>query len=140
MTKAATPRRAIAAARARAVVELVLDGKGGVDNAGTQRRRAQSRQAMIVLRPDDEIHRRLAAHDFGALRLGDATGDDDRRVAGDSARVLQLAELAKFRVDFFRGALADVTGVENDEVGVLRRPRASRVPLASRESAIRLES
>ena len=52
---------------------------------------------MIILRADHKIDRRLPAHDFGALRLGDAAGDDDSRFQPRGpAFLLELADLAQF--------------------------------------------
>ena len=62
-----------------------------------RRRAAASRlaqklgQAVIALRTDDHVHRRLAAQDLGALGLGDAAGDDDRRPAAGLRARLSLS-------------------------------------------------
>src|SRR6202020_423991 len=86
-------------------------------------------QAMIALRADDDVDRRLAAQDFRPLGLSDAARDNQHhRPAFAPALFLQLAQLAKFGVDFLRGAFADVAGVENDEIGVLD---ASRFAISS---------
>ena len=78
-------------------------------------------QAMIVLRPDDEIDGLLPAHDFAAFGLGDAAGDDDLR--GEpfgAARDLHFAHFAELGKNLFRRAFANVAGVENDEVRVVQ--------------------
>ena len=63
------------------MVELVLGGEVGGDDAWPKARLAQKlRQAMIALRTDHDIDRGLAAQDFRPFGLGDATGDDDRRL------------------------------------------------------------
>ena len=65
--------------RRRQMDELVLGRKFGVDDAGPKARLAQELgQAMIALRADDDIDRRLAAQDFRPLGLGDAAGDNQR--------------------------------------------------------------
>ena len=75
---------------------------------------------MVVLRSDDEIDRRLAAADLLAFGLGDAARHDQGgRAALALALGLQDAQLAEFGEDLLRRALADVAGVEDDEVGVL---------------------
>ncbi len=91
----------------------------------------QLRQAVIVLRPDDEIDGGLPAQDFPALGLRDAAGDDQRRLAPlRGAFCLEFADLAEFGIDLFGGALADVAGVEDDEIGVLDRLRLGKALLA----------
>ena len=75
---------------------------------------------MITLGTDHDIDCRLAAQDFASLGLGDATGDDQHGPpAFPRAFFLQLAQLAQLGKNLLRGAFADMTGVENDEVGVL---------------------
>ena len=77
-------------------------------------------QAVIALRADDEVDGRHAPHDLGALGLGDAADDRDHRVvAGGGALVLQVADAPEIGVDLFGRLLADVAGVENDEIGFL---------------------
>ena len=77
-------------------------------------------QAVIALRADDEIDGRRATHDLGAFGLGHAADDRDHRVvAGGGALVLQDADAPEIGVDLLGRLLADVAGVENDEIGVL---------------------
>ena len=65
-------------ARRGEVVELVVDGKLGIDGVAVALgARMQLRQAMIVLRSDHEIDRRRPADDFFALGLRHAAGDRD---------------------------------------------------------------
>ena len=113
--------------RGRQLREFVLRRKFSVHDARTDARLAQElRQAMIALRTDDDIDRRLAAQDFPSLGLGDAARDDQHRPpAFPRAFFLQLAQLAQLGKNFLRGAFADVAGVENDEVGILD-PRSPR--------------
>ena len=103
--------------------KLVLGRKVGGDDARPQARFAHElRQAMIALRTDHDIDRRLAAQDFRPLGLGDAAGDDQRRPPPrPAALVLELAQLAELGIDFLRRPFADMAGVENDEIGVLDR-------------------
>ncbi|GAC1335448.1 MAG: hypothetical protein NVSMB26_20040 [Beijerinckiaceae bacterium] len=76
---------------------------------------------MIALRAYDHIDSALAPHDFGALRLGDAAGNADQYVlAGGAPLLFKEAQLAELGEDFLRGALADVAGVEQDEISVFR--------------------
>ena len=75
---------------------------------------------MIALRPDDEIDGGRAPNDLGALGLGDAANDGDERGAPRGGALLfQLAHAAKLGIDLLGRLLADVAGVEYDEVGVL---------------------
>ena len=114
--------------------ELVLGREVGGDDAGPIARFAQElRQAMIALGTDDDVDGRLAAQDFRPLGLGDATRDDQRRPPALPATFLfQLAQLAEFGIDFLGRPLADVAGVENDEIGVLD-PLSLAVPLVGRD-------
>ena len=105
------------------VVELVLGREFGVDDRRPFARRAREQlgQAMIALRADHHVDRRRAAQDLPALGLGDAAGDDDRASRGPRplrAR-LQVAHPAELGIDLLGGLLADMAGVEDDEVGLL---------------------
>ncbi len=82
---------------------------------------------MVALRTDDHVHRRLAAQDLAALRLGEATGHDQRRpAAGAFARLLQLAQLAELGIDLLGRPFADMAGIEDDQIRVLG---ARRLPV-----------
>ena len=72
-------------------------------------------QAVIGLRADHHADRRRTRHDLFALGLRDAACDRDHR-----RLVLRLAlgQAADVRIDLFRRLLADVAGVEHDEVGI----------------------
>ena len=108
----AAPGHRLGRAR-RQAGELVLDGKVGVDHARTNFRLAQQRrQAMVALRADDDVDRRLTAHNFGAFGLGEAARHDQGRApAGLPALLFEVAELAELRVDFLGRLFADVAGV-----------------------------
>jgi hypothetical protein len=80
--RAARTRRA----KGRQVVELVLGGELGVERARRARAAAIIRQAVIALRPDDEIDAGRAADDLGAFGLRDAAGDGDQHAALGCAR------------------------------------------------------
>ncbi len=103
------------------MIELVVDRKLGVDRAAVARgARQQIRQAVIALRADHEIDHGGAAENFCAFGLCHASGDSD----GDAASAgggffLDPAHAAEFGIDLLGGLLADVAGVENDEVGVV---------------------
>ena len=110
------------AARGREEVELVLDRKRGVDDAALALRLCQEfRQTVIVLRPDHEVDHRGAAKNFLAFRLGDAAGHGNEHATLGAGRGLaQLAHPAELGKDLLGRLLADVTGIEDDEVGVFR--------------------
>jgi hypothetical protein len=103
--------------------KLVLGREVGGDDAGPQARFAHElRQAMITLRTDHDIDRRLAAQDFRSLGLRYATGDDQRRPPPPpAALVFEFAQLAELGIDLLRRPFADMAGVEDDEIGVLDR-------------------
>ena len=111
--------------RRRKVVELVVSGKFGIDHfAVAPGAHNQVRQAVVILRSDDEVDSRRPADDFLALGLGNAAGDGDEQVSAvRGRRFLHEAYTAKFRIDFLGRLLADVAGVEDDDVGILRRRR-----------------
>ena len=119
--KGAHPARANNLARRRGQeVELVFPREFGVDDRRMARLGDQLGQAMIILWTDDEVDGGLAAQNFAPLGLGDAAGDDERGVSpARRSRALEGADLAELGIDLFRGALADVAGIEDDEVGVL---------------------
>ncbi len=137
VTKAQTPRARIAAtARRGELIELVVERKFGIDRlVAALGARQQLRQAMIALRPEHEIDRRRAADDLLALGLRDAAGDgDDEAAAFGRGRLFQAAHAAKLGIDFFRRLLADVAGVEDDEVGIIG---GRRLDIALRRQRIR---
>ena len=75
---------------------------------------------MIILRADHQIDVPRAADDFLAFRLRDATGDCDHHAAAvPRRRLLHLADAADLGIDLLRRFLADVAGIQDDEVGVL---------------------
>ena len=116
-----------AAALGRQGVELVHRREVGADPlaAGARRAGQQLRQLVIGLGADDQIHRRLATHDLLALGLGHAAGHGDGHGGARRLRLglLQLLQLAEFGIDLFGRLFANVAGVQDDEVGVVRRVR-----------------
>ncbi len=78
-------------------------------------------QAVIGLRAEDKIDERRSRQDFLALGLRDAAGDRDHHAPAPAlARGFQAADRAEFREDLFGRLLADVAGIEDDEVGAVR--------------------
>ena len=115
------------AARCGEMIELVLDRKFSVDDrlsaAGP---REQRRQPVDALRADDEVDRARAPRDLGAFGLRDAAGDRHQHLPAVARRGLfQPAHPAEFRIDLLRRLLADMAGIEDQKVGVLR-PRGLR--------------
>ena len=115
----------------RQVVELLLLGERRLDQRAVLGARPGNElgQAVIALRADDEVDGRHAAHDLGAFGLGHAADDRDHRVvAGGGALVLQVADAPEIGIDLFDRLLADVAGVENDEIGFLDGIRFAHSP------------
>src|SRR5437588_13029602 len=74
---------------------------------------------MIALRADDDVDCRCTADDLFALGLGHATRNRDHHSAPfPGRRLFERAHAAKFGIDFFRRLLADMAGIENDEIGL----------------------
>jgi hypothetical protein len=96
---------------------------------------------VIGLRADDEIDRRLAALISAPFGLGDAAGDDERGLAPVSLALgFEVTQLAELRIDLLRRALADVAGVQQDEVGIVGRRSLDIALLAQDASAMRWPS
>src|SRR3954451_7483498 len=75
---------------------------------------------MGVQRADHEIDHRRAADDFFPLGLGDAARHGDGHPAAFlCSGLFEQADPAKFGIDLVRGLFTNVTGVEDDEIGVL---------------------
>src|SRR5690606_32000139 len=70
-----------------------------------------------------------ARHDLLALGLGDAAGDGDHRFFA-----FGLQQPADVRIDLLRGLLADVAGVEHDELGFLAVGRGAQALLGQQLS------
>ena len=102
------------------MLELVFDGVLGVEHPLATLDALQGfGQAVIGLRADDEIDGRCPAQDLVALGLGDAAGDADHHFAAFAGLLLlQVAQTAERRIDLFGRLLADVAGVEDDEIGI----------------------
>ena len=102
------------------VVELVLGRKLGIDHAGLPRAGEQLRQAVVALGADHHVDRGLARGDLRPFRLRHAARHHDAGVeAGALALALQLAQAPELGIDLLRRLLADVAGVEDDDVGLL---------------------
>ena len=106
--------------------ELVLLGEAGLDDLAAFGSGAGNEvaEAMVALRPDHEIDEGRAAQHLRALRLSDAAGNrDDRCLPRTRPRVLHLADAAEIGIDLLGSLLADMAGVEEDDVGLLDRRR-----------------
>ena len=103
-------------------LKLVLDRKFSVDTLfATPRTRNHFGQAMIVLRADDKIYRARAADDLLAFGLRHAAGDCDHHAAPVArGSLLHFADAADLGIDLIDRLFPDMTGVEDDEIGVLR--------------------
>src|SRR6476646_3438481 len=75
---------------------------------------------MVVLRADNKIDSVGAADDFLAFGLRDTAGDGDHHAAPVAGGGLfDLAQPADLRIDFLHGLFADVTRVQDDEIGLI---------------------
>ncbi len=109
----------------RKVNKFVLDGELGIYHLGAAcGLRQQRRKPVVALRPDHHINHWGAAHDLLAFSLGHAACHRDNEVtAGPRCLALELTDAAKFRINLFGSLFADMTGVEDDEIGVLESAR-----------------
>ena len=104
--------------------ELVLLGEAGLDDLAAFRSGAGNEvaQAVIALRPHDEVddgaRRRISAPSAWATQPATAM-----IVAWPALepRVLHLADAAEIGIHLLGSLLADVAGVEEDDVGLLHR-------------------
>jgi len=74
---------------------------------------------VIGLRPDDDINDRRTPRNLRALGLRDTAGDRDHHVA--AAPGLCILQPSEIGVKFLRRLFPNVTGVQDDEVGVSGR-------------------
>ena len=99
------------------VIELLLGGKLGLDRPFAALAAVEHvRQAVVGLRTDHQVDHGRACQDLGALGLRHAAGDADSQIR---VRDLQAPEPPELGIDLLRGLLADVAGIEQDQVGVL---------------------
>jgi len=116
---AASARRV--SARRSEHIELVFDRELGVDRALTALGPCEQRgQPMIALRSHDEIDRWRAADDLFAFGLGHAACHRNGDTAPLARRcLLDQPHATQLRIDLLGRLLADMAGVEDDEVGIL---------------------
>jgi hypothetical protein len=119
--KAETPRLwVLALVGAGRWVELVLDRKFGVHDPLRLRLLQKGRQVVVVLRSHHHVHGGRPAQDLLALGLGDAARHHDAGfLALGRALVLQLTHAAEFGINLLGGLLADMAGIEDDEIRLL---------------------
>ena len=104
-------------------VELALDREVGVELrlAAARAPVEQLGQPVIALRPDHDIDVGRALEQRRALGLRDAAGDPDQQiVAGGPPLAAQLLQAAELRIDLLGRFRADVAGIEDDQIGVVR--------------------
>src|SRR3974390_1774466 len=86
------------------------------------RTREHLRQSVVVLRADDYVHDTCPADDLPAFRLRNAARHRDYHLATIGGRlVLHDPQPTDFGIDLLRRLLADVAGVQDDEIGAFRR-------------------
>ena len=89
---------------------------------GAVRPRDHFRQAVVALRPDNDVHEGGAPDHLGAFGLRHAARDgEDHAFAPRRFGVAQAAQAAEFGIDLLAGLFADMAGVEERHVGVFRR-------------------
>ena len=100
-------------------VELVLQRKFGIDDLlAALRARDQAGQAVKILRADDQVDAG-AAGDFLAFGLRHTAGNGDQHLAALCRRVLlHFADAADLGIDLVHRLLADVAGIQDDEIGL----------------------
>ena len=83
---------------------------------------------MIGLRADDDVDERRALDQELALGLRHAAGHGQHHLAtgGLAPGVAQPAQAAELGIHLLRRLLADVAGVQDDEVGVVGRRSTGR--------------
>lgn len=100
------------------MVELVLGGEVGLHRPDACIHPVEHLgQTVICLRSHNEVHGAGTRKDLVALRLRDTTRDAYAQIG---IFRLKGAEPPELRIDLFRGLLADVTGIEQDEVRIFR--------------------
>ena len=107
-------------------VEFLLGRKIGLDHrpAGAGGTGHHLGQPMVGLRTQDDIDIRRARQDFVALRLRHAACDrQDHPSARRGTLLLEPPQPAKFGEHLLGGLVADVAGIEDHHVGVLRHRR-----------------
>ena len=104
-------------------VELALDRELGVDHRAGRpgAARQQLGQAMIGLRADDDIDEWRTLHQELALGLRHAARHGQHHLATSilAPCVAQPAQAPELGIHLLRRLLADVAGVQHDEVGVV---------------------
>ena len=102
------------------MLELVFDGIIGFQHPLAALDALQGfGKPVIGLRSDDEIDGGRAAQDFVALGLRNAAGHADHHLAAFTGLfLLQVAQPPERRVNLLGGFLADMTGIQQDEIGI----------------------
>ena len=105
------------------MIEFPIHREFGFDH-GTRRAggtRHHLRQAVIGLRPQHNIHPGRAGGDFRPFRLGHTARHRDNHLP--AARNLGLPQAAQIGKHLLGRFFADVAGIENDHIGILRHFR-----------------
>ncbi len=102
------------------MLELVFDRVFGLDDALTFANAFQGiRQAVIGLRADNNIDGRRTTQDFLAFGLSNASSNANHELAALLfARLFHVAQTTKRGVDLFSRLLADMTGVEQNQISL----------------------
>lgn len=107
-------------------LELIFSRELGFDHGASALASPsqQLRQPMVGLGPEDEVHRRRPLDDLFTFSLRHASCHGDQRLGTLPCPVLlHPPELAQLGIDLFRRLLANMAGVEDDEVGLFGMAR-----------------
>jgi hypothetical protein len=102
--------------------ELVLGREVGGDHALSAAHAPDERGKLVIaLRADHEIDHACPLENLLSFGLGHAAGNGDHGVqTACISPPLHRAHPAKLGINLLGGLLADMTGVENDEIGIGR--------------------
>jgi len=76
---------------------------------------------MISLRPHDQINEGGSLQHGLTFGLGDTAGDTDGQISTAlSPGITQLPKPPELGIDLFRRFLADVTGIQDHQIGIFR--------------------
>ena len=75
------------------------------------------RQTVVGLRANDQINHRLAANNLSTLGLSHASGNAKFQIGISD---LQMLHAAQFVVNFFSSFFANVTGIQQDHIRIVR--------------------
>ncbi len=105
------------------MLEFVFDRIFGLDDAFALTHAGQRlRQPVIGLRTDHQVDDRGSARNLVAFSLRDTAGNADSQLAAlFRSRILHLAQTSQRRIKLFRSFLANMTGIDQHQIGIIGR-------------------